>query len=862
VRDATALPDWPKVFVHIAPGNSRTRIVPAADVPTFLAYKQNEPAGDGFPHQKGVPGTKYEVESDDVLIFSKVAPHIRILWQPFLLWVAPGSMVDHDLRQAQSELAKRGIAIVSQEDEVAGASHYVTNLAEPSVCLLDALTLGMSIVSCDFIEELLETSTENMEEELTGLDESVFFPIETKLDDATYQELRQSVKKNFDRTRLLRGVTLLFIADDRATTQTFETLCHIYQRTGAHLDRVDKDVTRQLTSTVKASKFLQDCLNKASKESTSEPGLKNLIIISSKRDSGSIWYPAVARASLDLKIPMPLDGLDAVAKATLSCRPARFLSELAPLQPDESFPEQDIEQEPSQRVRSSNTANESQATVPPTPSRKPKRRAGVERSDAFADVFGSLSGPAQVTASSTQQLVDESSQLTEIGPTPVSAAPKPRRDVTQSREQARRSDVWKEVANAGQRDATRAPPAESATQERYTKRFRMELDESDRLATQKTNNTQEVHDADITITAAPRKRRAEDEATDERDVDAVRTHDKNEESGKDSRSAVERTPARPEQSTKEFVKEKPGKFEKEGGRDERYLLSLATMKKNRKKMDDMDDEFNKLRIVRPNTKGKGPGSLLVDESILDDPEYRAWQEMSIDDFSIGAAGNFVQVDFVPLLRTDKVVEGFGSSKGKAVAPPTRSCNPAWQGRPNFKKFQSKNRTPRKPIEMELSKLNDYGLGSHYEGVRSKHASREVKSQQMQDDDGRTSQKQKRSIFTQSADKASQRRDGSNFGKQRQAASSSSRHGEVEVDLDLSDLNEEELFMGDDDIFDDDSVDSSSVRKTQSHQSPKKRSRGPSAQSLVVDLANSDDEDSANGTQRGGFSFKGFKRNKR
>uniref|UniRef100_V5E7U2 FHA domain-containing protein n=1 Tax=Kalmanozyma brasiliensis (strain GHG001) TaxID=1365824 RepID=V5E7U2_KALBG len=154
-----------------------------------------------------------------------------------------------------------------------------------------------------------------------------------------------------------------------------------------------------------------------------------------------------------------------------------------------------------------------------------------------------------------------------------------------------------------------------------------------------------------------------------------------------------------------------------------FLQALNTQRAKGKRMDDFDVEFNRLQIAKPGTQsqlsslggtlrsrpGRGAQQQQDASNAPIDEDYEAFKQMAEEELRIHVRGNFVQVDFVPLVRTKKVVDA-------------RSQTPqGTDGVPNFKKFRPKavgsaapaNASQRPRISMVLPESNDYGLGQSY-----------------------------------------------------------------------------------------------------------------------------------------------------
>lgn len=90
-----------------------------------------------------------------------------------------------------------------------------------------------------------------------------------------------------------------------------------------------------------------------------------------------------------------------------------------------------------------------------------------------------------------------------------------------------------------------------------------------------------------------------------------------------------------------------------------------------------------------------------------DEDYEAFKAMAEEELRIKVRGNFVQVDFVPLIHRKTEVRREDERAGGGNG-----------GKPNFKKFRSKGNSSnegvrRRGVAMVLPESNDYGLGQSY-----------------------------------------------------------------------------------------------------------------------------------------------------
>jgi len=104
--------------------------------------------------------------------------------------------------------------------------------------------------------------------------------------------------------------------------------------------------------------------------------------------------------------------------------------------------------------------------------------------------------------------------------------------------------------------------------------------------------------------------------------------------------------------------------------DTAFLTAIAKNAKSRRAVDELDKEFNQLRIPKP---GQNPGSHVVKASAwnADHPDWNL-----VNDFNDEMRGNFIQIVKMDLMRKD------GGRKQAETAD---------DGRPNFKKFKKVSR---------------------------------------------------------------------------------------------------------------------------------------------------------------------------
>jgi hypothetical protein len=120
------------------------------------------------------------------------------------------------------------------------------------------------------------------------------------------------------------------------------------------------------------------------------------------------------------------------------------------------------------------------------------------------------------------------------------------------------------------------------------------------------------------------------------------------------------------QATKKSTQKKDHP-EDEVTRDEAFLQAISKASKSKNAIDELDREFNQLRIPKPGANG---GSTVVKANVWDanHPDYTI-----VNDFDDGMRGNFIQIVRKDLFRKDGGRKEVGAAEEMA-------------GKPNFKKF--------------------------------------------------------------------------------------------------------------------------------------------------------------------------------
>ncbi|WRT63291.1 uncharacterized protein IL334_000196 [Kwoniella shivajii] len=141
------------------------------------------------------------------------------------------------------------------------------------------------------------------------------------------------------------------------------------------------------------------------------------------------------------------------------------------------------------------------------------------------------------------------------------------------------------------------------------------------------------------------------------------------------------------------TKSKPHSSTEGPSKDEAFLQAIKKSSKSRQAVDELDKEFNQLRIPKPN----GTSSVVkANEWNASVPDYAL-----LNDFDDELRGNFIQIVRKDLFRRDL---------GKST-----TSEKIEDGRPNFKKFKKKNVIRREPINLALAgpTMQDAEMGEPY-----------------------------------------------------------------------------------------------------------------------------------------------------
>lgn len=581
------------------------------------------------------------------------------------------------------------------------------------------------------------------------------------------QAAKTQLASNTSRRNLFRGATALFIFATESPRPRLQSAIELFQSCAGKVELLsvkdapfdsEREAQRALQKYKSTALSLVATLGEDAKNAP-DGGLVVLV-----EDAPSVfqepWYQSLARATRSMDVRMCDAGSSAVATAVLECD-ARvnlnsvasvnlYRAELQPYSEGQAGPYRPTSATVSMSAREASipppTADTSRSTKPPRDESPPlipqnaagtgssqdtqktlrlRRRALAVPSNALDQLFGEASQqegsqgsrksdePRSAEDDRSRQQSDQ-----EYGPLSGPGAKYPsasKRRLPPSRQ--RLSDVFgiASMTETGEVEPETPPDVEQPKSKRYRHLLQLEdivktiqLASSSAVEGAEANRygressqpkrqriaSEDDNMASIGIHGSTKSRKAEFQgrsqviplSTSERRNGTGISGQREDDASFDRRSVVIRAVERPR-----------GKGAGETSDVESDFLQALAMKKKGKRaaIDEFDVEFNNLRLTKP--KVTEDGETHVDE------EYTTWKATELDDFDL-PVGNFVQVDFVPLMRKRQSINRHTAAT---------SAHDQWEGRPNFKKFKNKEKPVRQVIAMDLAEVQDYGLGDAY-----------------------------------------------------------------------------------------------------------------------------------------------------
>lgn len=735
----------PRVTIRFEANKSRN---------TFAVLQRRSQAE---PKEIQVPAnTEHTLEDGDSFALTTTIS-LKLVWKPVAVCFA-AKIKEAAIAPLRPIAAQLGIHLSPAKSRWRdGYTHLCLIQVKPTESVLCALLQAKPIVTIDYFQELFRRSSlprhdnSSLETSYPTLDPSLYQPSIDQQELSDLPNLPTLLLPNEDRLYMLKGTTCVFFTtpNEDAELSIYKSILSVAgARVFTHNPVAEGLRTKadfaQLLMPYKNS-ALSYWRNSGSRARALAPDEGLVVLVGAVHD-GEGWKKGCEVACGRLRVAMPA-GFHAVTNAIFAADVRGFLNvlpnvsdgegvegegqvgeaQVAPVTTtqqeaaaDVTAVEQDV-QPPTPAVESAPREEAVEASMPPPaavqpptstsepsntagePARKPlTRRTRKPAPDAAEDLDAPLvpetadvriSNDKTGTEAAGSAEPTTSSQLTRserVGLT--------RRTGT-SRTTGRRSDIFDAIlqpegaASVGDGSASISGDLNASIGSSFPKsrRFRMDLDEEDRIQeSQSQARTEEAEsgghkrktpppptasDAEQSAATEPSKRLRT----------AARTHEA---------SPVATEPARIEPSLNPSGLSPNAPPDSEPG----FLQALSTQRAKGKKMDAFDVDFNRLHIAKPATsqpqiKSKEGGRV--------DDDYEAFKKLAEEELRIHVRGNFVQVDFVPLVR----------------AKPVQPRRETEGGRLNFKKFRPKGSVPagkgREGVAMVLPESHDYGLGGSY-----------------------------------------------------------------------------------------------------------------------------------------------------
>ncbi|GAK62902.1 uncharacterized protein PAN0_002c1104 [Moesziomyces antarcticus] len=505
----------------------------------------------------------------------------------------------------------------------------------------------------------------------------------------------------------------------------------------------------------------------SSAQARSEAPDDGLVVLVSGEHADSAWGQACAVACSNLRIAMPT-GFHGLTSAILTADVRAHLN-VFPKMPDDggasmlppaTMPVSSPPPPPSTpQIREETRSNDASARKQPSPKRiEAPAAAPVERRESLAidaPISENVPPPQSATEGQRRPLTrrtrkpvseanEASSHTTAMDPPSISAptestdahaagaeaseslepqgglqtARSARSGLTRrtgaTRTNSRRSDIFDAILQPGDANASADASANTSgsvetqaggtTSVPRSRRYRMDLDEEDRAQTQSLVDAQASSQSQAVDLG---KRKSPPPVVGDETAHTSK------------RTRTEATAADPAPEATRIVRADTDAAQglAEGAQPDtepHFLAALNTQRAQVSAVDDFDADFNRLTIAKgasgpldrhvASRSTKAQAQPARKDAAVDE-NYEAFKRMAEEELRMHVRGNFVQVDFVPLVRK-----------------PTARTATATNAGPNFKKFRRKAEagTPRQDaqvsrtqVALTLPESNDYGLGEAY-----------------------------------------------------------------------------------------------------------------------------------------------------
>lgn len=719
------------------------------------------------------------------LIHLTASVTITVVWHP-TEFIAGVKVTDAEVQERLGSCGALGIHVVrSNKAWVEGGSHLCLGQVKMTSIVMMAIAKAAHIVTLAYLDSVIAAGKRQeggLEENFELPDPASFLP-NVISSYVSADSIQRQILSDERRRNLFRGTLCLFVHLNESPNNQLQSAVDLFEACGGKAEflsvsqnRVDSEADAQRVLRPYKSAALSLISTLGGEAQNAPDGGLVVLVQDARVHADKHWYQLLAAATNSMSVCMSDDGHSEIANAVLECDSRSKLNVWAAIQllpeptssassakrsvaspphlPQDPTTRDDTLPPPTAATAGSTqpVSVEPSSDVSPDPDvdrnpslhtkARPRKRVGHRAANALDQLFGSQQSAdpghehqRPSVSDSTQGRPSRNAEMFDrvfVESQHQSGAAK-RRAATS---QPRLSDIFGQSSEL----SNRKPPATDLVESTVpkTQHYRQQLEEEDKL-----NRTQGISAnlQDQSLTSHGHSNDEDYRKRTARQLDSpTEVEQRAEKRLRRTSSADVRTSKSPapsasnetdvtmsnlaSQSEGEVIKD-PWSAGKTRGKapgeqpdtEPDFLQALASKRKGKKAVvDDFDREFNNLRLTKPTRATRAEQN--VDET------YEAWQATDIDDFDL-PVGNFVQVDFVPLMRKGKPGEA-------TMSIPSNS-----HGKPNFKKFKNKRQQqPRPIVEMDLNDPQDFGIGNVYH-ASPKHNPHEMRyrgQDQAEDDD--------------------------------------------------------------------------------------------------------------------------------
>lgn len=226
----------------------------------------------------------------------------RVLWTPISFSVSVKTLSVADSDQRKEECNSLGIRLERSKQFVASSTHYVTRAVNYTVPLFNSLVALASIVTPDYIDEVVRRAKLSNDEEdslqkvFRLPDAKDYFPDEVTTELMSREDSRDLLASNELRRTLFVGTTLLLVHGEEGLNKSIEQQAGICKGIGARLVTLnastldDYDAMLRFLRRTKseAETYVAEC-----GEAASQAPDEGLVVVCSDGDIEADWHGRV-----------------------------------------------------------------------------------------------------------------------------------------------------------------------------------------------------------------------------------------------------------------------------------------------------------------------------------------------------------------------------------------------------------------------------------------------------------------------------------------------------------------------------------------------------------------------------------------